>query len=39
MKCEQARVETVTFNIVTKVAKIFMYFYEEESCPNLNNMN
>lgn len=37
MKCEQARVETLTFNTVTKLAKMFMYFYEETR-PRLNNV-
>lgn len=37
MKCEQARVETLTFHTVTKLEKMFMYFYEE-TCPRLNNV-
>jgi len=37
MKCVQARVETLTFNTVTKLAKKFMYFCEE-TCQRLSNV-
>lgn len=37
MKCEQVRIETLTFNTVTKLAKMFMYFYQE-TCPRLNKV-